>query len=100
MFIAHQGVAKVIQMGITDFPRRVTAFETKTGKETLLIQWNVIGQNACTVGFVLPNVAFYKIRAYNKRNVQCGEAEVSVIAAPSDIQHHPVRRRRRTINIR
>ena len=100
MFIAHQGVAQVVQMAISDFPRRVTAFETKTGKETELKQWNVVGQNACSVGFVLPNISFYKILAYNKRGKVCGEAEVSVLAAPEGIRHVPSGRRRKVISIR
>ena len=94
MFIALQGVAQVVQMAISDFPKRVTAFESKTGKETNLIQWNVVSQSACSVGFVLPNASYYKILAYNKRNKICGEAEVSVLPCPPELVPRPSGRRR------
>jgi hypothetical protein len=100
MFIAHQNVAKVISMGISDFPKRVVFVEAATAKESPIEQWQVVNGTVLSVGFVIPNTGFHRIVAFNKRNEKCGEAEITVVQAPPEIRHVPSGRRRRTINFR
>jgi hypothetical protein len=100
MFIAHQNVAQVISMGITDFPRRVVVVENATAKENPIEQWQVVNGTLLNVGFVIPNTGSHRIVAFNKRNEKCGEADVNVMQAPPGIRHVPSGRRKKFISIR